>query len=116
MQFVRSRIAAPSPSESRSFALWKRLGSFSAKQDLRDFSAVELRVRGRSQTSYSQQENRFKLHDLRLLRMKCRSACPAWRTSPRRDGLTVRLFAAPLDAVIWHGRGRGDGGRSPGHQ
>jgi hypothetical protein len=32
MQFIRSRIAAPRPSESRSVALWKQLGWFSASK------------------------------------------------------------------------------------
>jgi hypothetical protein len=50
MQFIRSWIAAPPPSESRSVALWKQLGVVLCDQDLCDLSAAELRVRGRSQS------------------------------------------------------------------
>jgi hypothetical protein len=40
MQFIRSQIAAPRPSESRSVALWKQLSWFSASKT----SAAELRA------------------------------------------------------------------------
>jgi hypothetical protein len=61
MQFIRGRIAAPRPSESRSVALWKQLGWFSASktyatsQQPNCASAVEAKV------GYSQRETRLKL-------------------------------------------------------
>ena len=48
MQFVRSRIAAPRPTESRSVVLWKQLVWFVGDQGVCDFSAAELRIRGQS--------------------------------------------------------------------
>ena len=49
MQFVRSRIAVSRLSESKiGRSVEKQLGWFSASEDLCDFSAAELRIRGQS--------------------------------------------------------------------
>jgi hypothetical protein len=61
MQFIRRRIAAPHPSESRSGALWEQLGWFSASKTYATSQQPHCASAVETKASYSQLETRLKL-------------------------------------------------------
>src|ERR1700730_10882715 len=60
MQFIRSRIAAPCPSEIRSVALWKQPGWFSASKTYATSQQPSCASAVEAKAGHFQQENRFK--------------------------------------------------------
>ena len=59
MQFIRSRIAAPRPSQSRSVALWKQLGWFSMSKTYAICRQRNCDSAIEAKAGYFQQENRL---------------------------------------------------------
>jgi hypothetical protein len=60
MQFIRRRIAAPHPSESRSGALWEQLGWFSASKTYATSQQLNCTSTPDAKARHYQQENRFR--------------------------------------------------------
>jgi hypothetical protein len=113
MQFIRSRIAAPRPSDSRSGRTVETAGLVLGEQDLCDFSAAELRVRGGSQSRFmfSRKIDLSSATDLQTMRSQrreygfpdppaCGSTASCWRSLVRsRWFFTCFMYTAQYQAM-----------------